>query len=167
MRCDIVYNNLLASGYTSGSIIIKSDGKPWRPVVHVKDVCNAFIAVLEAPIQLVAGKAFNVGINNGNYTVRELAEAAKKNLEGCILKFAEENTTDERTYKVSFKRILNELNSYYRPSWDLENGGQEIIKFFKSVNFKSEFFSGRKCVRLEQLKHLSQKNIIDKNLRLI
>lgn len=165
MRCDIVYNNLLASGFTSGNIIIKSDGTPWRPVVHIKDVCNAFIAVLEAPISLVANKAFNVGIPNGNFTVKQLAEAAKNKLNGCQLKFTNENKNDERTYRVSFKRILYEIESYYSPDWDLENGGQEIVKFFEKVNFNIDHFSGKTCNRLNQLNFLKEKKLINSDLR--
>ena len=77
LRCDIVFNNLVACAYTTGKIEIKSDGSPWRPVVHVKDVCSAFIAGLEAPKEKVEGRSFNVGIENGNFTVKELAIAAQ------------------------------------------------------------------------------------------
>ena len=82
LRCDIVYNNLVACAYTTGKIEIKSDGSPWRPVVHVKDVCSAFIAGLEAPKELVSNESFNVGIKNGNYTIRDLAETAQKIVKG-------------------------------------------------------------------------------------
>ena len=80
LRCDIVFNNLVACAYTTGKIEIKTDGTPWRPVVHIKDVSNAFIAGLEAPLELVMGESFNVGIPNGNYTVRDLAEAAQRSV---------------------------------------------------------------------------------------
>ena len=80
LRSDIVYNNLVACAFTTGSIEIKSDGTPWRPVVHIEDVCSAFIAGLEAPSELVAGRAFNVGLPNGNFTVRDLAEAAQRSV---------------------------------------------------------------------------------------
>ena len=76
LRCDVVFNNLVACAFTTGRIEIKSDGTPWRPVVHVRDVCAAFIAGLEAPRELIAGRSYNVGIPNGNFTVRDLAEAA-------------------------------------------------------------------------------------------
>ena len=133
LRCDIVYNNLLACGYTSGEIVIKSDGKPWRPVVHVQDVSHAFIAALEAPKKIVSGKAFNVGIPNGNFTVKQLAKAAHDNLTSCSLKFNENNTSDERTYRVSFKRILNDLRNHYTPSWNLKNGEKKLLVFLKKI----------------------------------
>ena len=75
LRCDIVFNNMVACAYTTGKIEVKSDGTPWRPIVHVKDVCSAFIAGIEAPAKTLARRAFNVGVVNGNYTVRDIAEA--------------------------------------------------------------------------------------------
>lgn len=155
LRCDIVFNNLVACAFTTGKIEILSDGTPWRPVVHVQDVCSAFIAGLEAPSALVSGKAFNVGIPNGNYTVRELAEAAQRSVPGSDLVFMNEHT-DPRTYRVKFDRILNELKGYYQPKWDLDMGGRELVAFFNKINFKEEYFRGRNCNRLKQLEHLQR-----------
>jgi nucleoside-diphosphate-sugar epimerase len=165
LRCDIVYNNFVACGYTTGKIEIKSDGTPWRPVVHVQDVCSAFIAGLEAPAELVANQSFNVGIPNGNFTVRELAEAAQKVLgkDKCKLTFTGEHT-DPRTYKVSFKKILSVLKDYYKPEWDLERGGEELVKFFDTVKFTEDIFRSRYCNRLLQLKYLISQKEIDENL---
>ena len=89
LRCDVVFNNLVACAYTTKKIEIKSDGTPWRPVVHVKDVCKAFISGIDAPKNILSGKAFNVGIKDGNYTVKELAEAAQRAVPGSELKFTE------------------------------------------------------------------------------
>ncbi|MBU0536627.1 MAG: NAD(P)-dependent oxidoreductase [Nanoarchaeota archaeon] len=164
LRCDIVYNNLVACGYTTGKIEILSDGTPWRPVVHIRDVCNAFIAGIEAPKELVANESFNVGIPNGNFTVRDLAEAAQKVVGDCELTFTGEHT-DPRTYKVSFKKILTQLKDYYKPEWDLLRGGKELIELFDRIGMTEERFRGRKCIRLQQLKHLISKGKIDGNLR--
>ena len=166
LRCDIVFNNLVACAYTTGKIEILSDGTPWRPVVHVKDVCQAFIAGLEAPAELVAGKAFNVGIPKGNFTVRDLAEAAQRCVPGCEVVFINKHT-DPRTYRVSFKKILIELKDYFKPEWDIDLGGRELVDYFKKVNFSENDFRGRKCIRLSQLKYLLEQNIIDKNLKWI
>ena len=117
LRCDIVLNNFVACAFTKGSIEIKSDGTPWRPVVHVEDVCLAFIAGLGAPSELVAGRAFNVGIPNGNFTVRDLAEAAQRCVPSSDLRFTGEHGSDSRTYQVGFKRILTELKDYYERQW--------------------------------------------------
>ena len=164
LRCDIVYNNLVACAYTTGKIEILSDGSPWRPVVHVKDVCKAFIAGLEAPNSLIGGKAFNVGIPNGNFTVRDLAEAAQRAVPGCELIFLNEHS-DPRSYKVSFKRILSELKDYYNPEYNLDNGGKELVDLFNSANFSEEDFRGKICNRLPQLLDLKEKKIINNQLR--
>ncbi|MGK0291324.1 MAG: nucleoside-diphosphate-sugar epimerase [bacterium] len=164
LRCDIVFNNLVACAYTTGKIEIKSDGTPWRPVVHVKDVCQAYIAGIEAPKELVSGKGFNVGIPNGNFTVRDLAEAAQRSVPGCELIFTGEHGADSRTYRVSFKRILTELKDYYKPCWDLDKGGKELVELFEKVNFTEEQFRGKTCTRLSQLNYLTESNQINQHL---
>ena len=164
LRCDIVYNNLVACAYTTGKIEILSDGTPWRPVVHVRDVCQAFVAGLEAPIEIIGGRAFNVGLPNGNFTIRELAEAAQRSVPGSELVFLNEHT-DPRSYKVSFNRILSELGDYFTPEFDLDKGGKELVDYFNRVNFSKDDFRGRICNRLPQLQYLQQNKLIDKQLR--
>lgn len=165
LRCDIVYNSLVGCAYTTGKIEIKSDGSPWRPVVHVRDVSGAFIAGLEAPLELVAGQSFNVGIPNGNFTVRDLGEAAQKVVKGSSLVFTGEHGSDSRTYRVSFRKILTELKDYFKPEWDLIRGGKEMVEFFRAVNFTEEQFRGRMTNRLKQLQYLIQSHQLDQELR--
>ena len=164
LRCDIVFNNLVACAYTTGKIEIKSDGTPWRPVVHIRDVSSAFIAGLEAPEAIVANKSFNVGIPNGNFTVKDLAEAAQKVVPGSTLSFTGEHGSDARTYKVGFRRILTELKDYFKPEWDLIRGGRELIELFQKVHFTEEQFRGPSCIRLMKLNQMIQSNVLDKNL---
>ena len=166
LRCDIVFNNLVACAYTTGRIEIKSDGTPWRPVVHVRDVASAFLAGLEAPAALVNKRSFNVGIPEGNFTVRQLAEAAQRCVPGCELIFTGEHGGDSRSYRVGFNRILTELHDFYKPEWGLDRGGNELVAFFQSVGFTEEHFRGKTCTRLMQLRHLSQAGLIDEELRL-
>jgi len=163
LRCDIVYNNLVACAYTTGKIEVLSDGSPWRPVVHVKDVCQAFIAGLEAPAERVGGKAFNVGIPNGNFTVRALAEAAQRSVQGSELIFLNEHT-DPRTYRVSFRRILSDLKDWYEPKWDLDKGGRELVEYFDKIGFTEKDFRGKKCNRLKQLELLKSENKLNGSL---
>lgn len=165
LRCDIVFNNLVASAFTTNKIEIKSDGTPWRPVVHVQDVCSAFISGLNAPKELVAGRAFNVGIPNGNFTVRQLAEAAQRAVPGSTLVFTGEHGNDSRTYRVSFNRILTELKDYFSPSWDLDRGAYELINYFKEINFTEQDFRGWKTTRLMQINRLREQNMLDEKLR--
>ena len=163
LRCDIVYNNLVACAYTTGKIEIKSDGTPWRPVIHVKDVCAAYIAGIEAPVELVGGRAFNVGIENGNYTVRDLAEAAQKAVPGSDLVFTGEHN-DARTYRVSFRRILTDLREYFKPQWDLDKGGRELVQFFEKTGFNEQTFRGPMCTRLLSIEQSLDSGILDKEL---
>ena len=166
LRSDIVFNNLVGCAYTTGKIEIMSDGTPWRPVVHVKDVCSAFIAGLKAPSALVSARAFNVGIPNGNFTVREIAEAAQRAVPECELIFTGEHS-DPRTYRVSFNRILTELKDYYKPEWNLEQGGRELKFFYDRVHFTEEQFRGRNTIRLKQLLHLKASGRLDESFRLV
>ncbi|MCP4160220.1 MAG: NAD(P)-dependent oxidoreductase [Deltaproteobacteria bacterium] len=165
LRCDIVFNNLVACAYTTGKIEIKSDGTPWRPVVHVRDISNAIMAAIEAPTNLVAGQAFNIGIPNGNYTVRDLAEAAQRAIPGSTLIFTGEYGNDERTYRVSFAKILSVLKDYYKPEWNLDRGAKELIHFFKDINFTEEQFRGKLCNRLQEINYLQSIKKINKDLR--
>ena len=165
LRCDIVYNNLVACAYTTRRIKIKSDGTPWRPVVHIKDVCAAFVAGLEAPTALLGGRSFNVGIPEGNFTVREIAEAARCVLPESKLCFTGEHGAGARTYRVSFQRILKELKDYYKPEWDLRRGGEELVDLFNKISFTSKQLYGRETIRLEQLKYNLKRGILDQDLR--
>ncbi|MHC9541079.1 MAG: NAD-dependent epimerase/dehydratase family protein [Vulcanimicrobiota bacterium] len=167
LRCDIVYNNFVACAYTTGKIEIKSDGTPWRPVVHVRDVCRAFIAGLEAPVEMVSGESFNVGISNGNYTVRELAEAAKQVVPGSDIVYSGEHGKDSRSYKVSFSKILRVLREYYMPEWDLNRGGKELVAFFREIGFTEEHFQGRMCNRLKQIRYLRDQGRLDSRMEWI
>lgn len=164
LRTDIVFNNLVACAFTTGKIEIKSDGTPWRPVVHVQDVSDAFISGLEAPAALISKQGFNVGIPNGNYTVRYLAEAAQRAVPGSELTFTNEHGSDARTYRVSFHKILTVLKDYYKPQWDLDKGGKELVELFQKINFKEEDFRGSKTVRLESIQRLINNNKLDHNL---
>lgn len=164
LRSDIVFNNLVGCAFTTNNIEIKSDGTPWRPILHIKDLCNAIIACIEAPTKIITNKAFNVGIENGNYTVKDIAEAAQKAVPGSKLIFTGEHGGDSRTYKISFNKILNELKDYYKPTWNLKKGGEELVNFFKEVSLEESDFRGFKTNRLECLKKKMNENL-DNNLR--
>jgi len=167
LRCDIVFNNFVSCAYTTGLIEIKSDGTPIRPVVHVEDVCNAFIAGLKAPDSITNGRSYNIGIKDGNFSVLQLAEAAIRCVPGSNLIFTGENNGDERTYKVSFRRIFDELSDWYKPQWDLDKGGLELVKFFNEIGFTEKKFRGPETNRLTCLKSLIGNSKIDSQLRWI
>ena len=162
LRLDLVLNDFVATALTTNSIKILSDGSPWRPVIHIQDLCKAFIAGIEAPKTLVSGQSFNVGIKNGNYTVKELAEVAKSVVPGSELVFLNQHT-DPRTYKVSFEKILTILKDYFNPEWSLYKGGKELVGFFKDINFSEKDFRNEKFNRLKKLeKMIFEKKINNK-----
>lgn len=163
LRCDIVFNNMVACAYTTGRIEVKSDGTPWRPIVHVRDVSAAFIAGIEAPLALVANQSFNVGVPNGNFTVRDIAEAAQRAVPGSTLVFTGEHGKDSRTYRVSFAKILGVLKDHYQPAWGLDRGGKELVQFFDRVHFTERQFR-EDCMRLERIKRLLAEGKLDTNL---
>lgn len=165
LRCDIVYNNLVACAFTTGTIEIKSDGTPWRPIVHIKDVCQAFISGLTAEREVLNKQAFNIGVKNGNYTVRQIAEAAQQAVPGSGLVFTGEHGPDSRTYRVCFDKILSRLGDHYKPAWDLPKGGVELVEFFTRVGLTEADFRGDKVIRLARLKTLMQAGKLDDNLR--
>jgi nucleoside-diphosphate-sugar epimerase len=166
-RCDIVFNNLVGSGFTTGRISIKSDGSPWRPVVHVRDVCQAFEAGLNAPGEVLNGRAFNVGPIGGNYTVRDLAEAAQRANPGSSLEYTGEHGNDSRTYRISFDRINRDLSDYFHPEWSLATGAKELVDHWKKISFTQEMFDGPECTRLEQLRKLRAEGSISEDLRFV
>ena len=164
LRCDIVFNSFVSCAYATGRIEIKSDGTPWRPVIHIKDVCKALIAGLKAPLTLINGRSYNIGLRDGNFTVKELAEAAAKAVPNSDIIFTGEHGNDSRTYRVSFKRIFDELGEWYKPNWSLDKGANELVAGFEKCNFSERDFRGTKTNRLLYLKKLSQEGKIDSKL---
>jgi nucleoside-diphosphate-sugar epimerase len=166
-RCDIVFNNFVGSALTSGKIMIKSDGTPWRPVLHIQDACQAFEAGIYAPKEIINGKAYNAGPLAGNYSVRQLAEAAMDAVPGSTLEFTGEHGADSRTYKVGFKKIHKELGDYFSPKWTLSMGAEEMVEHWKKINLTAEDFLGPKCNRLNKLRVLRTANLIGDDLRYV
>ena len=165
LRCDIVFNAFMGYAYTSGKIEVKSDGTPWRPMAHIRDIIAAFIAAVEAPKELVYNQAFNVGTDSNNYTVRDIAEAAKNIVPGSSLIFTGEHT-DSRSYRVSFNKLLTVLADYYKPEWDLEKGAADLLKLFDEIGFTREIFDSWKCTRLKCLKKKLDEGVVDGELRM-
>jgi nucleoside-diphosphate-sugar epimerase len=166
LRTDIVLNQFVAYAYVNKRIQIKSDGTPWRPMSHIRDVAAAFIACLEAPAELIANQSFNVGTSDNNYTVRQLAEAAQKCVEGTEMTFTGEHT-DPRSYRVSSQKILTILKDYYKPRWNILAGADELMRFYRQVGFDQALFGGEKTVRLKCLMKRIQDGTLDANLRAI
>jgi len=163
-RFDIVLNNLVAWAYAAGVVLIKSDGTPWRPIVHIEDISRAFLAVLQAPRELVHNQAFNVGRSNENYRIREIADIVKDTVPGCRIEYASNAGPDLRCYRADFSKIERTLPQF-RPQWDARRGAQQLYEEYKKVGVKLEDFEGPKYKRIDHIKYLMQSGRLDSNLR--
>lgn len=162
MRFDIVLNNLSGLAWTTGEIAMTSDGTPWRPLVHVRDIGEAMACTLEAPLDAVRGEIFNVGDSAQNYRVREIAEIVAEVFTGCTVTFGK-NDSDNRSYRVSFDKIHSHIPNF-RCQRDARTGAQELYDLFKQINFSSDDFRFRAYTRLKQLDHLLDTDQIDRQL---
>jgi len=163
MRFDLVINNLMGWAFTTKEIKILSDGRAWRPIVHVKDVSNAFIAALKAPKDIIHNEAFNVGMNSENYQVKDMAEIIHDQMKDCEVKIMGENNPDQRDYNVNFDKI-NTLLRDFKPRWSLKKGVKELYDVFNEVNLSFKDFQDKNFTRLNQLKYLIEENLINKDL---
>lgn len=163
MRFDLVVNNLVGSALINGEIVLKSDGSPWRPLVHVEDIGRAIIAAIEASKESVHCEAFNIGRDDQNFQVSEIAELVKIGVPGCEVKFVPGAGPDKRSYRVSFKKVAQKLPGFV-PVWTLADGIQQMATVFADCEITEEEFLGRRYVRLEQLKFLVESCEVDKNL---
>jgi nucleoside-diphosphate-sugar epimerase len=163
MRFDIVLNDLCALAYTGGRIAMISDGSPWRPLVHVEDICEAVRRVIEAPIEAVQGNVLNVGATSQNFRIREIAEAVGRVFPGCEVT-AGPPSGDNRSYRVSFEKIAAVLPGY-SPRWALEDGARELLALFHRIDFSEAAYRFRAFTRLRQLQYLRQTGQIDADLR--
>lgn len=159
MRFDIVLNNLAGLAWTTREIKMISDGTPWRPLVHVLDICDAVACTLDAPRQVVHNQVFNVGDNAQNYRVREIAEIVAEVFPGCQLSFGD-NGADNRSYRVNFDKINSDLPGF-RCRRDAPVGAKELRSVFERINMTRELFDFRAFTRLKQLEHLLQTTQID------
>ena len=159
MRFDIVLNNLAGFAWTTNEIKMTSDGTPWRPLVHVADICEAIVSVLAAPQQQIHNEVFNVGDDTQNYRVREIAEVVGKIFEGAEVSFGQQGG-DNRSYRISFQKIRRHLPDF-QCRWTVERGAHELQEIFRRVRMTKETFLFRAFTRLEQLKHLLVTGQID------
>ncbi len=164
MRFDIVLNNLVAWAVTTGQIYLKSDGSPWRPIVHIEDISRAFIAALGAPREKVFNEAFNVGNTTQNYRIREIADIVADVVPGCRLEYAPDAGPDTRCYRVSFEKIANALPDF-KPQWDARKGAEQVYEAYKSSNLTLEEFEGPRYQRISHIKKLIADGILDDQLR--
>jgi nucleoside-diphosphate-sugar epimerase len=162
MRFDIVINDLSALAWTTQRIAMTSDGSPWRPVVHVEDICEAIYRSLLAPEDAVRGKIFNVGQNSDNYRIREIAEIIAAEFPGCEVSTGP-SSGDTRSYRVSFDRIHRELPGF-ACSHTARDGARQLHEVFKRIEMSPETYQFRAFTRLKQLNYLQSTGQVDPDL---
>lgn len=175
LRFDLVLNNLTAWAYTTGTVLLKSDGTPWRPIVHIEDMSRAFLAVLEAPRDKVHNQAFNVGRSTENYQIRDMASIVAETVPGSKIEYAANAKdakkdfnvgADKRDYKVNCDKIANTLPGF-QPQWTARKGAQELYEAYKSVDLKPDEYEGPRYRRLAHIKKLMENGRLDSSLRWI
>jgi len=159
MRFDIVINDLCALAWTTKRIAMTSDGSPWRPVVHVEDICKAIYCALEAPVGAVNGEIFNVGQNSENYRVREIAAIIADVFPGCELTTGK-SASDNRSYRVSFDKIASGLPGF-SCDWNAQRGAEELRDLFTRIEMDKDTYAFRAFTRLKQLRYLQKTEQID------
>jgi nucleoside-diphosphate-sugar epimerase len=164
LRFDLVLNNLVAWAFTTGKVHIKSDGTPWRPIVHIEDISRAFLAVLHAPREVVHNEAFNVGRTSENYRIREIAEIVKETVPGCEIEFAEDAGPDKRCYRVDCDKIARVLPDF-QPQWTTKKGAEELYNTYKKIGLSLDEFEGERYKRIAHIKYLISDGLLDENLR--
>lgn len=163
LRLDIVLNDLVAWAYTRGIVHIKSDGSPWRPIVHLRDIIAAVISVLDAPRELVHNQVFNVGRTDENYRISELALIVAEIVPGCTIEFAPGGGPDKRCYRVNCDKIRRVLPSF-RPEWTARKGVEELYDAFRDVELEFDDIERGSYVRMNQIKRLLAADRLDSSL---
>jgi nucleoside-diphosphate-sugar epimerase len=163
LRLDIVLNDLVASAFTTGRVFIKSDGTPWRPIAHIRDIIGAVVAVLDAPREAVHNQTFNVGRNDENFRIRELAEIVADVVPGCRVEYAPGGGPDLRCYRVNFDKI-NRLVPAFRPQWTARKGAQELYDAYRSVGLTAADMEQGRYVRLSEIRRLQEAGRLDSDL---
>jgi nucleoside-diphosphate-sugar epimerase len=164
MRFDLVLNNLTAFAMTTGVVLLKSDGTPWRPVVHIEDISRAFIAVLEAPRNVVHNQAFNVGVDDDNRTISELAEIVRQVVPGCRIDFAPDAGPDKRSYRVDFGKIAR-LLPQFKAEWNARRGAEQIAEAYRTFGLTLEDFEGPRFKRIDYITLSMREGRLSEGLR--
>jgi nucleoside-diphosphate-sugar epimerase len=166
LRFDLVLNNLVAWAVTTGRVYIKSDGTPWRPIVHIEDIARAFIATLNAPREVVHNQAFNVGRNEENYQIRDLAKIVEEMIPDCRVEYAEGAEPDKRSYRVDFSKLARTLPEF-KPQWNAWRGVKQLYEAYGKSSLCLEDFEGAKYKRIDHIKQLLKGGCLDSALRWI
>jgi nucleoside-diphosphate-sugar epimerase len=166
LRLDIVLNDLVASAITTGRIYIKSDGTPWRPITHIRDIVGAAVAVLKTPRETVHNQTFNVGRNDENFRIRELAQIVSEVVPGCRVEYAPDGGPDLRCYRVSFDKI-NRMIPAFKAQWTARKGAQELYDAYRAIGLTAKDMEQGRYTRLREIRRLQDSGKLDNDLRWI
>lgn len=164
LRLDVVLNDLVASAFTTGRVYVKSDGTPWRPVVHIRDISAAIVSVLEAPVEVIHNETFNVGQTEENYRVSQLAEIVAETVPGCRIEYAPGGEPDQRCYRVSCEKIRRLLPTFL-PQWTARKGALELYQAYQAAARETDGFDCARYFRVSHLKGLIDAGRLDASLR--
>jgi nucleoside-diphosphate-sugar epimerase len=164
LRADVVVNNLVGYAFTTGEVLLESDGSSWRPLVHVQDIASAFAACLTAPLEAVHDQAFNVGRTEENYRIGDVATLVAKVVPGCLVAFATGASPDARNYRVDFAKIDSRLPGW-RPRWTLREGVEELYRACVEAGLTREQFLGTRYYRVRTVRALQAMGVLDPGLR--
>lgn len=163
-RFDLVLNNLVAWAFTTGRVHIKSDGTPWRPLVHIEDISRAFLAALAAPREVVHNEAFNVGQETENYQIRDLAEVVRQVVPRCTIEYAADAGPDKRSYRVDFSKISKSLPAF-KPEWDARRGALQLYDTYRRTGVRLDEFEGPRYRRIDHVQELIRSGVLGRDLR--
>jgi nucleoside-diphosphate-sugar epimerase len=164
LRADIVVNNLVGAAVTTGKVLLQSDGSPWRPLVHIRDIINAFEACLTAPRDAIHDQAFNVGRSGENYQIRQVANLVAEVVPDCEVAFAAGASADARDYRVDFNKIETQLPGY-RPTWTVRTGIEELYREYSAAGLSDAEWKGPRYFRLRTIRSLLERGVLDTDLR--
>ena len=164
LRGDLVVNNLVGYAYTTGEVLIKSDGTPWRPLVHIEDISRAFLAILQAPRELIHNQAFNVGQTGENYRIREVAAIVEEVVPGSKVTYADGAAPDIRNYRVNCDKLTG-LVPEFEPRWTVRRGVEELYESYRRNRLTLEEFLSRRFLRIKHVKELQAEGMLDDSLR--
>jgi nucleoside-diphosphate-sugar epimerase len=165
LRCDIVLNDLVGAAHTSGRILVRSDGTPWRPLVHVADIAQAALAALTAPREVVHGQAFNVGRTDENFRVSEIAEIVREAVPSARVEYAAGAGPDKRSYRVSFEKIRR-LVPGFRPAWTVRAGARELADAYRTRGYSQDDHEGARYRRVGRFRAGLESGRLEATLRL-
>jgi nucleoside-diphosphate-sugar epimerase len=164
LRLDIVLNDLVAWAHTTGRIFVKSDGTPWRPIVHIRDITAAILSVLEAPLDLIHNEVFNVGRTDENYRISQLADIVKETVPGCRVQYAADGGPDKRCYRINCDKIRRILPSF-RPEWTARKGVQELYDAYRAAGLTFRDLDNGRYFRINHVKCLVKAGKLDPTMR--